>query len=119
MRIKSIEYENFRNFKDRGKITCSTDGRVTIIYGKNGDGKTTFHQLIHWIFYNDVAFNKTTHKKLYHLSYDNPNTVQTITSGKVDFIHEGEFYSLSREWVYLRKGGVLKEDKKSVRLLKK
>ena len=45
MRIKSVEYENFRNFKERGKIECSTDQKVTIIYGRNGDGKTTFHQL--------------------------------------------------------------------------
>ena len=43
MKIKNIEYENFRNFKDHGMIKCSTDGKVTIIYGKNGDGKTTLH----------------------------------------------------------------------------
>ena len=39
------EFENFRNFRDHGEIKCSTDGRVTIVYGKNGDGKTTLHQL--------------------------------------------------------------------------
>ena len=60
MRIKSIEYENFRNFMERGKIECSTDGRVTIVYGRNGDGKTTLHQLFQWIFYGQVHFNKTT-----------------------------------------------------------
>lgn len=38
MRISKIEFENFRNFRDYGKIRCSTDGKVTIIYGKNGDG---------------------------------------------------------------------------------
>lgn len=41
MRIANIEFENFRNFRDHGEIKCSTDGKVTIIYGKNGDGKTT------------------------------------------------------------------------------
>lgn len=41
MRITKIEFENFRNFKDHGEIKCSNDGKVTIIYGKNGDGKTT------------------------------------------------------------------------------
>ena len=30
MKIKNIEYENFRNFKDHGIIKCSTDGKVTI-----------------------------------------------------------------------------------------
>ena len=41
MKISKLEYENFRNFKGHGEIKCSTDGKVTIIYGKNGDGKTT------------------------------------------------------------------------------
>ena len=36
--ISKIEFENFRNFKDHGEIRCSTDGKVTIVYGKNGDG---------------------------------------------------------------------------------
>lgn len=46
MLIRSLEYENFRNFKKFGRIEFSTDGRVTFIYGKNGDGKTTLHQLL-------------------------------------------------------------------------
>ena len=45
MKISKIEFENFRNFKDRGQIRCSTDGKVTIIYGKIGDGKTTWREL--------------------------------------------------------------------------
>ena len=59
MKIKSIEFENFRNFKERGKIKFSTDGKVTIIYGKNGDGKTTLHQLFQWIIYDEINFNET------------------------------------------------------------
>ena len=34
MKISKIEFENFRNFRDPGEIKCSTDGKVTIIYGK-------------------------------------------------------------------------------------
>ena len=64
MKIKSIEYENFRNFRDRGMIRCSTDGKMTIIYGKNGDGKTTLHQLFQWVIYGDVKFNKTATTRL-------------------------------------------------------
>ena len=45
MKIRKIEFENFRNFKEHGEIKCSVDGKVTIVYGKNGDGKTTLHQL--------------------------------------------------------------------------
>ena len=54
MKISKIEFENFRNFKDHGEIRCSTDGKVTIIYGRNGDGKTTLHQLFQWVFYGKV-----------------------------------------------------------------
>ena len=38
MKIKSIEYQNFRNFEKRGKIYFDTDGKITIVYGTNGDG---------------------------------------------------------------------------------
>ena len=59
MKISRIEFENFRNFKEHGVINCSTDGKITVIYGKNGDGKTMLHQLLQWIFYDEVNFNKT------------------------------------------------------------
>ena len=47
MKIKKYRIRKIlENFKDHGIIKCSTDGKVTIIYGKNGDGKTTLHQII-------------------------------------------------------------------------
>lgn len=98
MRIKQIEYENFRNFKERGKIVCSTDGKVTIIYGKNGDGKTTLHQLLQWIFYGEVHFNKTTTDKLYNLSFESEMELGEVfeTFGRIDFEHDGQEFSLTR-----------------------
>ena len=45
MKIDKIHYYNFRNFDKEGEITFNTDGKVTIIYGTNGDGKTTLHVL--------------------------------------------------------------------------
>ena len=102
MRIKSIEYENFRNFKDHGIIKCSTDGKVTIIYGKNGDGKTTLHQLFQWIIYGQVKFNKTTTDHLYNLSFESEQEYGTIfdVMGRIDFEHDGEQYSLTRKFTY-------------------
>ena len=70
MKIKRIEYENFRNFKKAGAVDCSTDGKVTIIYGENGAGKTTFHQLFQWIIYGQVHFNKTASDKMYNLELE-------------------------------------------------
>lgn len=102
MRIKSIEYENFRNFKDHGIIKCSTDGKVTIIYGKNGDGKTTLHQLFQWVFYGQVKFNKTTTDHLYNLAFEADQDYGTAfdVMGRIDFEHDGEQYSLTRKFTY-------------------
>lgn len=102
MKIKTIEYENFRNFKDHGIVKCSTDGKVTIIYGKNGDGKTTLHQLFQWIIYGQVRFNKTTTDHLYNLAYENELSYGQVFNvmGRLDFEHAGNEYSLTRIYTY-------------------
>lgn len=102
MRIDKIEFENFRNFKEHGEIKCSTDGKVTIIYGKNGDGKTTLHQLFQWVFYGQVNFNKTTTNRLYNLQYENECSFGDVfqVMGCIDFEHGGEKYSLKRTYTY-------------------
>lgn len=102
MKIKRITIENFRNFKDRSVIECSTDGKVTIIYGKNGDGKTTLHQFFRWMFYNDVHFNKTTTGRLYNLELESKagyNDRFTVY-GCIEFDHDGRQYSLTRTAEY-------------------
>lgn len=102
MKISKIEYENFRNFRDRGEIRCSTDGKVTIVYGKNGDGKTTLHQLFQWIFYGQVHFNKTTTDRLYNHQYesDQPIGATFDVFGCIDFEHDGKQYSVRRTFTY-------------------
>ena len=105
MKISKIEFENFRNFKDRGEIRCSTNGKVTIIYGKNGDGKTTLHQLFQWVLYGAVLFNKTTTDRLYNLQYESECSFGDIfdVMGCIDFSHNGSQYSVRRTYTY-RKG---------------
>lgn len=102
MKISKIEYENFRNFRDRGEIRCSTDGKVTIVYGKNGDGKTTLHQLFQWIFYGQVHFNKTTTDRLYNHQFesDQPIGAHFDVFGSIDFEHDGKLYSVRRTFTY-------------------
>ncbi len=102
MRIHKIEFENFRNFKDRGVIHCSTDGKATIIYGKNGDGKTTLHQLLQWVFYGQVHFNKTTTDRLYNLKHESECSFGDVFEvyGCIDFEHDGVYYSLKRSHTY-------------------
>lgn len=102
MKISKIEYENFRNFRDHGEIRCSTDGRITVIYGKNGDGKTTLHQLFQWVFYGQVHFNKTTTDRLYNLAYENELDYGTTfdVMGRIDFEHANVHYSCTRTYTY-------------------
>lgn len=107
MKINRIEFENFRNFKGHNIIDFPTDGRVTIIYGTNGDGKTTLHQLFQWILYGEVHFNKTASKKMYNheLEYELSLGERFSVRGKIDFEHpnsagEIENYSIIREWIY-------------------
>lgn len=102
MRISKIEFENFRNFKNHGEIRCSTDGKVTIVYGKNGDGKTTLHQLFQWVFYGEVHFNKTTTDRLYNLQYEAECSFGDVFDvlGRIDFDHDGSRFSLTRIYTY-------------------
>ena len=102
MKIQRIEYENFRNFRDHGEIRCSTDGRITVVYGKNGDGKTTLHQLFQWVFYGQVHFNRTTSDRLYNLSYEADLPMGSVfdVMGRIDFIHGGVPYSVTRTYTY-------------------
>ena len=103
MKLKKVTFINFRNFRDKGSIEFNTDEKITLIYGQNGDGKTTLHQLIQWIFYNKVSFNKTSDK---NKIYNNRNFRQAnvgddvIVVGEIELIHENDDYSVRREWVY-------------------
>jgi len=123
MIISRIEIENFRNFKEKSIIDCSINGKVTIVYGKNGDGKTTFHQFFKWLFYGKDAihFNKTTSNKLYNLELENEKAYGDIFSvkGIIEFLHEEINYSLTREELYKKELNDSKSIKQHFSLLKK
>lgn len=106
MKIDKIRYGNFRNFEKEGEISFSTDGKVTIVYGTNGDGKTTLHQLFQWILYGKVSFNKTTTPgKLYNLKKgaNLPKGRSMYVWGEITFEHQGDQYLVWREWEYYKR----------------
>lgn len=106
MKIDKIRYGNFRNFEKEGEISFSTDGKVTIVYGTNGDGKTTLHQLFQWILYGKVSFNKTTTPgKLYNLKKgaNLPKGRSMHVWGEITFEHQGDQYLVWREWEYYKR----------------
>ena len=121
MKISRIEFENFRNFKERGVVDFSTDGKATIIYGDNGAGKTTFHQLFRWIIYGKVSFNKTATDKLYNLDFEKNADInsQFDVFGKIEFEHEGVQYSMRRTWTYEKTAFEVKEKRKVFTITKR
>ena len=71
MKIKSIEIENFRQFKGNQVIEFDTDGKITVILGDNGTGKTTLAQFFNWVFMEIQIFSKEDHNaKLYNTHID-------------------------------------------------
>lgn len=125
MKIKKIKYRNFRNFGKEGEISFDTNGKMTIIYGTNGDGKTTLHQLFQWILYGRVQFNKTTStQKLYNLQNGSIISVDSyfLVWGEIEFEHDDCEYSVHREWAYYKKNKtsiMRKTDKDSFTVLKR
>ena len=107
MKIKSIEAENFRNFKDRVVFEFPTDGRMSVVYGTNGAGKTTFHQLLQWVIYGKVNFNKTATDIKYNLQAARDANVGDVLNvvGQIVFEHPNEYgiveeYCIHRSQVY-------------------
>lgn len=126
MKISRIEFENFRNFKEYGCIDFPTDGSVAVIYGTNGVGKTTLHQLFQWIFYGEVHFNKTAGTEMYNRSFEQAASYHQDFSvwGAIDFEHPNEqgvieSYSLRRSWLYRKEQYESKIVDRKCRLLKK
>ncbi len=107
MRINEIEFENFRNYRDKGSISFPHDGNVTVIYGPNGVGKTTLHQFFQWVIYGETHFNKTTGNEMYNLDFEKSAKLnqEIVVRGRIDFEHPDkdnvvQYYSLRRKWVY-------------------
>jgi DNA sulfur modification protein DndD len=126
MRINEIEFENFRNYRDKGCITFPHDGNVTVIYGPNGVGKTTLHQFFQWVIYGETHFNKTTGNEMYNLDFEKSAKLnqQFAVRGRIDFEHpdknnQVQYYSLRRKWVYEKKAKGSQIVSQSCSLLKK
>ena len=102
MRISNITIENFRCYYEKNKVSFNNDGKITLIWGDSGYGKSSLLQFFKWMFYDDPDFGLTNDKPLFNMCKYNecsPNDKIRVF-GQVDFDHLGEKYSLSREVIF-------------------
>ncbi|UYP01282.1 AAA family ATPase [Oceanotoga sp. DSM 15011] len=65
MKIRSIELENFKQYKNKQIIQFSTDeNNITIIKGNNGEGKTTLFRAIIFCLFGELKLPQDTENDL-------------------------------------------------------
>ena len=114
MIFKSIELNNFRQYKGMNKYCFSIekDQPITLLIADNRVGKTTFVQAFRFCFYGNLANNK-------YLKLPKPNELlpfslihnESISTReevvvKVEFEHNGNTYIMNRKYVYAIASGV-------------
>ncbi len=102
MKFKSIELNNFRQYKGVQKVNFSVDNEknITLLLGDNLTGKTTLIQAFNWCFYETLELpNK---KDIPNQQKVNEMKVgeHITTSVKIEFIHEGLDYIIERKYKY-------------------
>ena len=102
MVINSIKINNFRCYYGSSSISFNSNGKITLIYGDSGYGKSSLLQFFRWMFYNDFDFGKNDDKPLFNIAaYQECKPGETIeVSGQIDFEHLGVSYRLNRSARY-------------------
>ena len=98
MIINSVTIENFRCYYGVNKIDFNSNGKITLIYGDSGFGKSSFLQFFRWMFYGDPDFGASNDKPIFNLNaHENAKPGSKIrVSGQIDFEHLGVKYSLTK-----------------------
>ena len=102
MIINSVTIKNFRCYKDTINLNFNHNGKVTLIWGDSGYGKSSFIHFLRWMFYGDVNFGKNDDKPLYNLVSFEQSKVGDLLEvyGKIEFEHNSIKYSLTRSVVF-------------------
>lgn len=98
MVIHNVKITNFRCYYKTSEISLNSDGKITLIYGDSGYGKSSFLQFFRWMFYGECDFGKTDDKPLFNIAAYNDHNFGEIVevSGQIDFEHLGVFYRLNK-----------------------
>lgn len=98
MVINSIKITNFRCYYGTNSLSFNSNGKITLIYGDSGYGKSSLLQFFRWMFYNDYDFGKNDDKPLFNIAaYQECKPGETVeVSGQIDFEHLGVSYRLNK-----------------------
>lgn len=98
MVIHNVKITNFRCYYGTSEISLNSDGKITLIYGDSGYGKSSFLQFFRWMFYNECDFGKTDDKPLFNIAAYNERNVGELVDvcGQIDFEHLGVCYRLNK-----------------------
>lgn len=98
MIINSIIIENFRCYYGKNQISFNSNGKITLIYGDSGYGKSSLLQFFRWMFYGDPDFGENNDKPLFNIAaFNNCGINEKVkVYGQVDFEHMGVSYSLHK-----------------------
>lgn len=98
MIINSIKITNFRCYYGTNSLSFNSDGKITLIYGKSGRGKSSLLQFFKWMFYGDLDFGPKNDFPVFNVpAYKECAIGDTIkVSGQIDFEHLGTVYRLNR-----------------------
>lgn len=98
MIINNIKITNFRCYYGTSVLSFNSDGKITLIFGDSGYGKSSFLQFFRWMFYNDYDFGKNDDKPLFNtVAYYEQKIGGSIeVSGQIDFEHLGISYRLNK-----------------------
>ena len=96
--INNVKITNFRCYYGTSSLSFNSDGKITLIYGDSGYGKSSFLQFFRWMFYSDYDFGKNDDKPLFNVAAYNELSVgeSVEVSGQIDFEHLGVSYRLNR-----------------------
>ena len=104
MIIKSINLENFRQYKGKNYIEFSTDPQknVSVVLGVNTSGKTTIVQAFTWCLYESTTFKKKDMLLNSEIAQDlTPNSNVSVRV-EIVLVHEEKEYSILRSQRFSR-----------------
>jgi len=104
MILKKIKVKNFRQYYGEQELEFSVDPKknITLIYGKNGAGKTSLFMGLNWVLYGSPEV-KIEGKKVNKKAIDEAKKKgQPFVESEVTltFSHEGVDYQIKRKIIY-------------------